>query len=437
VPTSKPDPTKGPQFLWQLTDDKDGDPIFGRTSVTPLITTLYFNTKNNFTTDPKEVAVAVLSGGDCPDGPEPGKDADRGNTSWPNVDSRYPPRNKVPKYKDDKKTSTGRSLTIVRLDTGEVIRRFSRDDDKELKLKDKGRLTKVPIDSPITGTPVAFPGTTGAITDRVFVGDRDGTLWRVDLASADPSKWDMTLFFDMYSGKAYDEGQPIQTPPVLSVDLLGNVTIAASTGDQDVLLGQSGMKNYVWSLTEKLNGTTFESEANWYSEFDDGERVTGPMSLFSGALYFTTYKPEAPSSGKACGQGSSRVWGVDYILPKTPGPSDIALKDGGRERMPNGASFVQYLDNTASMLANAGIIFGVGVSQLPSCTTEDPNIPDQFMGTGTHTSITNITPGQFQLVMQVSGTGNTADNSQTQRVEINLPTPPSTSRIDSWAAIVE
>jgi type IV pilus assembly protein PilY1 len=435
VPTSKPDPTKGPQFLWQLTEAKDGKPLFGRNGVTPLITTLYFNTKNDGTTDPKEVAVAVLPGGDDPDGPETGKDADRKNTAWPNVDSRYPPRTKVPKYKDGDANQAARSLTVVRLDTGEIVQTFWAKKDKA-PVDDKRR-TEVKIDSPITGTPVAFPGTTGAVSDRIFVGDRDGTVWRLDVSNLEPKKWDMSLFFDLYSGKNYDEGQPIQTPPVLSVDLLGSVTMAVSTGDQDVLLGQAGMKNSVWSITEKLNGTNYESEANWYSDFDDGERVTGPMSLFNGGLYFTTYEPESPSSGQACGQGASRVWGVDYLLPKTPGPSDLALRDGGKERMPNGASFVQYLDNTASMLANAGIIFGVGVSQLPSCTTEDPNIPDQFMGTGTHTSITNITPGKFQLVMQVSGTGNTADNSQTKRVEIDLPTPPSTSRIDSWAAIVE
>ncbi|MCC6899542.1 MAG: hypothetical protein IT377_11240, partial [Polyangiaceae bacterium] len=87
-------------------------------------------------------------------------------------------------------------------------------------------------------------------------------------------------------------------------------------------------------------------------------------------------------------------------------------------------------------LANAGIIFGVGVTQMPSCTAEQ-GVTDSFFGSGTHTSITSVTPGKFQLVMHASGSSNVNDGAQTKRIEIDLPTPPSTSRIDSWAALVE
>lgn len=433
VPADPNDPTKGPKFLWQLTEYGDGTPLFGRGGATPLITTIYYDGGGG----PKEVAVAILPGGDDPD-PPPGGDENRKEQSPPNVDNRFTPRTKVTKYENDVNSHAARALTVVRLDTGEIIRSFRADATKAGALSTKNRVLEVKIDSPITGIPVAFPGTTGAVSDRVFVGDRDGTLWRVDLSSTNPDNWKMDLFFDAYASEGPKDGQPIATAPVLSVDLQGNVTIAFSTGDQDVLNKKGGMKNYVYSLLEKPNaaGTAYESRANWLIELKDGERVTGPMSLFNGALFFTTYNPDNGAGGPVCGTGSSRVWGVDYVLPKTPGNTVNDLDDGGKERLPDGGNLVQYLDNTNALLANAGIIFGVGVTQMPSCTQEQVNT-DTFFGSGNHTSITSITPGKFQLVMHASGTGNVNDGSQTQRIQIDLPAPPSTSRIDSWAALVE
>lgn len=433
VPANPNDPTKGPKFLWQLTERADGGPLFGRGGATPLITTIFYDGGGGA----KEVAVAILPGGEDPDGPD-GGDENRQNQSPPNVDSRFTPRSKVRKYKNDEENHAARALTVVRLDTGEIIKTFRADATKAGPLQAKGRVKEVDIDSPITGIPVAFPGTTGSVADRVFVGDYDGTLWRVDLASTNPDNWDMNLFFDAFAKEGPKDGQPIATAPVLSVDLLGNVTIAFSTGDQEVLLKKGGMENFVFSLLEKPNaaGTAYESYANWFIELKDGERVTGPMSLFNGALFFTSFNPDGGGNNAACGSGTSRVWGVDYILPKTPGNTLNDLDDGGKERLPDANNLVQFLDNTNALLANSGIIFGVGVTQMPSCTQEQVNT-DTFFGTGNHTSITSITPGKFQLVMHTSGTGNVNDGSQTKRIEIDLPTPPSTSRIDSWAALVE
>ena len=433
VPQNPNDPKKGPKFLWQLSQYSDGKPLFGRGGATPLITTIFYDDGGGA----KEVAVAILPGGEDPDGPQ-GGDENRKNQSPPNVDSRFNPRSKVRKWDNNEWNHAARALTVVRLDTGEVIRSFRADATKAGALQTKNRVLEVDIDSPITGIPVAFPGTTGAVSDRVFVGDSDGTLWRVDLASTNPDNWKMNLFFDLFANDGPKDGQPIATAPVLSVDLLGNVTLAVSTGDQELLQKKGGMRNYVFSLLERPNPgkTAYESYANWLVEFKDGERVTGPMSLFNGALFFTSFNPDS-GNGPVCGSGTSKVWGMDYILPKTPGNTVNDMDDGGKARLPDSGTLVQFLDNTSATLANSGIIFGVGVTQLPSCTQEDPNATDSFFGSGSHTTISSVTPGKFQLVMHTSGTGNTSDNSQTKRIEIDLPVPPSTSRIDSWAALVE
>jgi type IV pilus assembly protein PilY1 len=218
------------------------------------------------------------------------------------VDKSFPVRGKVNCYLP----SAARSLTIARLDNGEILRSFRQDaGDAPAGLSAAGRVTEAPLDSPVTGTPVAFPGTTGAIADRIFVGDRDGMLWRVDVAATDPAKWEIRAFFDAFSGLNFDDGQTIQTPPVLSVDVAGNVTLAFSTGDQEVLTAPPEMKNFVFSLTEELDaaGAHYESKVNWFTRFTNGERVAGPMTLFNGALFFSSFRPEPPTGGNACAAG--------------------------------------------------------------------------------------------------------------------------------------
>ena len=185
------DPVAGPTFLWQLTEDEAGAPIFGNSSSTPLITTLFFDAGGG---DVKEVAVAVLPGGDAV--PTGGPCARR-NPTPTGVDPRFSPRGDVPCYGA---AVPARSLTIARLDTGEIIRTFRGElADAPAALNTAGRVIHASIDSPITGTPVPFPGTTGAIADRIFVGDRDGTMWRVDVSATNPSNWTMKLFFDAYA----------------------------------------------------------------------------------------------------------------------------------------------------------------------------------------------------------------------------------------------
>ncbi len=428
-----PDPadsTKGPKFLWQLTSDSAGQPLFGLTGATPLITTLFYDDGTSAGT--REVAVAVLPGGSG--GPPTGTSCARkqANPNW--VDSSYPVRANVNCYSGA--GATARSLTIVRLDTGEIIRTF-RQSTADAPAALSSRVIVSDLDSPITGQPVAFPGDTGSIADRVFVGDQDGTLWRVDLSSTDPDKWTMKIFSDPYSGKAFDVGQPVDTAPVLSLDDVGNLTVAFSTGDQDVLTAPAGMTNYVVSLTEKLVSSVYNSQVNWYTPFTNGERVAGPITLFNGVLYFSSFQPEPSTSSNVCRAGSSRVWGVDYIEPKDK--TNRAL--GGKERLPDnpGAAipnYVQYIDNSSSLLDPGAVIFGVGVAEQPTCLDES-SVTDPYFGSGSHTSVNSANPGKFQLVMHTGSGGTAVPGGQANVLTIDLPTPPSTPRIDSWASITE
>lgn len=426
----------GPRFLWQLIDDENGEPLFGEGGVTPLITTLFFDPipgGNN----PREIAVAVLPGGSGSVGTAP-------NASCPptrvynedRYEDGFEPRPRVKCYTQH---PGAHSLTIVRLDTGEIIRSFRR--APLSSLVDAGRYTEAPLDSPIVGQPVAYPAEVGAVADRVYVGDADGRLWKVNLADRDPSKWTMELFFDAFPGgsalnKGAMDGQPIQTPPVISVDELGNLTLAFSTGDQDTGGTVTNLTNYVWSVREALTADrkSFEAKVNWYKALLDGERVTGPMALFSGELFFSTYR--GPDPNQVCSSGTSNIYGMHYLLPKAPDDRD----DGGAVTATFGGA--EYL--SAGELAGVSegsqeqpIVFGVTVAQLPTCLVEDPAEQDDWLGLGQHSTLTHVNPGKFQLIMHAGRTGQVIEGAETKTITVDLGTPQALSSVDSWATILE
>ncbi len=443
----------GPRFLWQLSETGPNRWLFGPSSATPLITTLFFQPTSTDTVA-REIAVAILPGGNA-DAAASGE-VSRGNTTPAGIKSPFLARTSVPNYTSSDALAA-RSLTIVRLDTGEIVRTFRRSKTEgNLPAEIQSRINLADLDSPITGQPVAYPALVGSLADRVFVGDRDGGLWRVDLSSTDPSNWTMNLFFDAYTGRQPRDGQPIVMPPQLSIDDSGQVTVAFSTGSQDDFSSNNAMLNFVWSLTEHVNWTdhTFEPVVNWYRRFNTGERVVGPMQLFGSGLYFATYQPDSGTT--ACGAGSSKIWGMNYNTlvdaagldknnpPVAPSDAivDTTTSVGGRPWLPEDGdpaktTRVQFLDSSSSLLAGA-TVFGVAVAQKPSCV--DNSTPtDSFFGTGlVHTTMPNVTPATYELVMQTGASGkNTTTGAVTKVTTMALPPPDNSPRIAAWATIME
>jgi type IV pilus assembly protein PilY1 len=441
VPTtnSLQDPTKGgPRMLWQLTDSSDSVNLFGRGGATPAITTLFFDPQDGGN-NPREIPVAVLPGG--PGGSVVTGESPERTFPTGSIDANYVPRKRVRKYDFPASELGARSLTIVRLDTGEIIRTFRQDDAEIANTDLKKRVIEVPqLDSPVTGQPVAFPGIVGAVADRIYVGDNDGRLWKLDVSSRDPDDWKMKLFFDTYpstlngtaSGLTSADSQPIMTVPVLSVDDLGNVTVNIATGDQDRLGSDADQRNFVWSLTDKLNPADLSTKTvvNWYKELEDGDRAVGPLALFNGNLYFASFRP-AVAGEKACRSGRSAVWGMHYLNRKTSN-----LPGDGGAPAPNFPN--QFIEQSTE-----AVVFGVSVVQQPSCyAVNDETAGDQFLGFGSQRRFTNVQPGQFQLVMHMGhtaqGTGNTnVTNSSVSSSTINLAQPSSVSQVTGWASVLE
>jgi type IV pilus assembly protein PilY1 len=417
---------RAPRFLWQLSKDQAGVSLFGDTTSTPTIATI---TLPDSGTDVKEVAVAILPGGTEPAVSPPCAVTGYSTATNPNTnnplslmtDPAYKERSQVRCWK----AGAGRSLTIVRLDSGEVLMNFrgtTASGPGNLLAQAPVRSQVVPMASPITGVPVAYPGQTGQVANRIYVGDADGVLWRVDVSGIDPTKWTMSVAWDSYSlsSDATIHGEVIQTAPVISTNPLGDTVILFSTGDQEQLTA-STMNTRVWSINEKRNAgaNSFQTKGNWYFDFTGGERVTGPMGIFDSVAYFSTFAPNQPGA-PVCSFGVSKIWALDY---QTAAP-----------RFPNGNSTKQYetADNT--------IIAGVAVTKTPSCettaTTTDPYL-------GAHSYVSSANAGVYQLVWQKGpGAGITTNNAVktdtfTGIQSMNLQAPRQSTRIDSWATIIE
>jgi type IV pilus assembly protein PilY1 len=435
------DPVAGPKFLWQLTTDAAGLPLFGESGSTPTITTLYFDPEGG--TRPREIAVALLPGGDGGAAPDKTKTCPRGDANFGSITYTPRPRTEVPCYTTDQSGDRdagrrGRSLTVVRLDNGKIIRTFRRS-SADAPASIANLVIPSPLDSPITGQPSAYPGWTGAIADRAFVGDRDGSLWRVDLSSTDPNQWTMKLFFDAYRGQSAHAGQPIATPPVISTNENGEVVVAFSTGNQDDLVGTADTQNFLYSLVEKAKDVVTSdvtTDINWYYLFLSGERVAGPLTLFSNAIYFSTYK--SPVQSEACSSGSSRVGGMHYTQRANTGED---RSGGGVGRLPkdgNSTSLVteQFYTQESGLFDAGSVIFGASIAQVPSCFQTAASSDDPFFGNAA-TTTTMTSAATYELVVHTGKSGTANQGGDTNTVSVTLPTPDTSPRIDSWALVME
>ncbi len=478
------DPTD-PKFLWQLTKTIDASgadkELFGTFPATPAIGTVFY--KDPSKSEPIETPVAFLPGGE---GTLFKTDSLCGRwKSYQGTTTATTPRNAVRCW-----IGAGNSFTVVRLQDGKILRRFSNDpagngsadhpaeSNSPVKIfVDSGNSQIVNsgaaelkgfagIDSPLTGTVALYPAAAGTVTTRAFVGDSDGSLWKIDVSDPDPQKWKIDLFHDPYfpgdiDNVNYKAWGPVATAPVLSVDAFSDVVVNYATGDQSNFATTA--INHVYSVTERTKtistGLTQESQVNWHIKLTGGITPTGPLSLFDTTLYFSTFKPDTASSD-ACLNGEGTVWGVDYLLNDAkPGPDGTALPKA-RHKIAGSAfgatksaqpcpAGVTNLEGTEFYrcinLGEKTIVFGAGVTQRPSCVgTPGSGIGmDPYMGgTSSHQTVTDVSVGAFELVAQTGPGKTTVPSSGTTSTGVNtisipLTAPLSATRIDAWAAIVE
>ncbi len=450
----------GPHLLWQVgampnVPESDPRQVFGRYSATPAITTVLLDTDANGVGD-KEVGVAILPGGSDVAKPKFLAPCDRITRTHPiqPTESRFSYRLNVRCWSPDvasnsdttpglnQKPVAGRSVSIVRLDTGEILRTFMRRADVHPNLQTTTwftrRVVDTPLDSPMTGQPQVYPADVGAIAQKVYLGDADGTLWRMDLTSANPDNWKVELFVDAYgnervigSNAQYTYSQPVIVQPVVAPMDDGNVMVGFATGEQESIVATSGVSHYVYAMRD--DAPTNRAAVSWFKRMTGGERVTGPMAVFDKKFYFATFDPS--SAQAVCDDTNSLgyLWGHDYVTPfNTADPASAGVR-----RLPDPQNATLFpekigIDRFSSSTTKGKIIPGVALTLAPTCASFS-SAPDGYGRTiGTET-FRSASP--YVLKAQVAGA--TVNDKTTQAIEVKLTPPSRRARVDAWAAIVE
>jgi type IV pilus assembly protein PilY1 len=463
-------PQVGPVFRWQLTKMPQSNmPLFGSHSATPAVTTLYLDPGDG--NGAREIGVAILPGGQdvVPSTQAECARITKSSDSAPLTSYSYrtnvrcwgnPTGGAAQKSTD---VVIGRSVSIVRLDTGEILRVFARKTDFQNALYASdtvniaNRYTDVALDSPMVGTPVVYPSDVGTDTTKFFMTDADGTVWRFDVSSSDPSNWFGELYLDMYnqtvdtSSTAWSDGQPAQVPPVLSLDPSGNVVLNIATGTTDQF-DTTGVE-YVYSVTEKIaQGLTpkLRATVNWWMQpsvinSSPGERVSGPMTVFNGTLYFSTYAA-APPGTQSCNAGTARLWGRDFVTPDdttcASNPTGCDRSLGGLREMqppapnaPTSPPPVYVEPDIYDSTLQGKVIPGVSIKATPACADLGTPGNDSYVAGASHASPQDYSSGGYSLFTQVGAKG--TNGATTRQFETSVPTPVSPTLIDSWAAVLE
>jgi type IV pilus assembly protein PilY1 len=514
IDTTKAPPTNhhpvGPHFLWQLTgqDTTNGlNYFFGKYSATPAITTLVMDPDGN---GKREVGVAILPGGTSYTGPlSATTSCTRSLKVTTATPTGYDLGRTYRNWSADPQTGgtgcihtpvAGRSVSIVRMDTGEVIRTFANLTGPDLtdssgttlltstavKLfganlgsssgsnagtngagyRYQGRVTDARFDSPMTGTPVPYPSDVGAAAQRIFIGDQDGTIWRIDVTSTNPNEWFVEPFYDSFNLQVQSSAQapvgatndttwaldrrPVVDAPRVSVGRTGNLVLNWGTGELANLGLSDGSYNYVFSAGEVNSTSSINSKlvakTNWFEALQTGEMVSGPSLVFDSVYYFTTYVPST-TSGRTCSPGASYIWGVDYEFATDsnhsfPAPTPPTIPSfGGVPELQSGTG--SSLSHQQSINTLTGVILpGVAVTSTAACAT-DTSVPDPYTG-GSRFSMQNISPATYS-VQALAGTAPAAGNNLTAPTQSKVSEynytltngPRSITLVDSWASIVE
>jgi len=476
VPSASP--PNAPTLRWQLsTVPSSNFPLFGQHSGTPAITTLFMDPGDG--QGARDIGVAVLPGGQTGTATT---SAGNGSScmrwsSIPAYSGRYTNTSSAPTSGYTARTAVrcwgspavpttpvpGRDLVIARLDTGEILRVFTRLPEVQTFTGDTllaaGRITDVPFDSPIIGTPIVYPADVGTDTTKIFVGDADGTLWRIDVSDPLPANWTGGLYLDAYNTTvdtnttAWSDGEPFGVPPTLSLNAAGQLVMNAATTTTDSF-DTSGIY-FIYSITETVQAAALHAQVNWYigspltpststvvnkpvPNLLTGERVSGPMTVFNGELFFATYAANATSSTSSCNQGLARVWGVDY---QTAYPSEPA-GDGGNPLLndlpPNPPTnivpFVVPSQSTGNSALTGVVIPGVSIRATPACAAVGTGGVNP-LGGGSYNSIGASSPSSFSLFAQLGQANPSGAGANTLNIGLNPPLIP--MRIDSWAGVFE
>ena len=258
-----------PRFLWKIGPETPGYSEMGQSWSTPHIGKIRFGTS--------EKVVCFIGGG---------------------YDENQ-----------DKKTVTtedkrGRAIYVVDVQTGDQLWRWDYNRDSNMR-------SSIPSD-------ISRVDTNGdGYTDRLYVGDMGGRIWRFDIGDSDTNAWSGKVFFNAsISGK-----RKIFYAPDVTLEK-GYEMVFFGTGDREHP-NETNVINRFYAVKDKgvnkilseedledvtngLSTNSLENKEGWFVslETNRGEKATGVPVVAQGVVYFTSFSPS--------GGNTARVYALNY-----------------------------------------------------------------------------------------------------------------------------
>ncbi len=241
--------------------------------------------------------------------------------------------------------SEGNAIYVVDADTGQLVWKARRGSGGSARVFEHPEL-KDSIPSTL-----ATGDTNGdGLTDRIYVGDTGGNVWRADIQGADTSKWSLTLLAALGRHGAGAVGiasdrrffhRPDIVPSKDSDGLFDGVVIGS--GNRPNPLDKSGGSiNYAFMIKDRRTSAgsgvdqalqlaqlgdvtsnclqsstpcTIDLSKGWRLMLEDpGEKVLSTPLTVVGKTFFTTYLPRSGTGATACSpsEGGGRLYAVSF-----------------------------------------------------------------------------------------------------------------------------
>ncbi len=203
----------------------------------------------------------------------------------------------------------GRAVYVVDIESGEQVWRWDYGRDSNMRYSIPGDIARVDTDG-------------DGYTDRLYVGDMGGRVWRFDIGGSDTNGWRGRVLFDAStSGR-----RKVFYAPDVTLEK-GYEMVLFGTGDREhpwdtgvtdrfYAIKDRGLKTTLTEgdLEDVTGGfqTNLENKEGWYVSLgaNRGEKVAGVPVVAHGVVYFTTFS--ALSGGRGGGEKVVRLYALNY-----------------------------------------------------------------------------------------------------------------------------
>ncbi len=320
---------------------------------------------------------------------------------------------------------SGKCFMVTRLDNGDKIREFRNGNGT---VKDKSGApdnVEDTLDFTIVGDPAVYNTFIGTFVTRIFVGDKGGQLWRIDVSDPDPLKWTMNFFFDPYfendgSGLGSTARSPLKSEPSMSpVPQRGQLVVVMGTGDLEYATDPA-QRAMVFSVKEKMTitdagvVTATTNEVLWKKVLEVGESLTSKPLIYGNVAYFTSFQPDATD---ACQGGTGRVWGLDFLKSKA-GTKEPVGKFPLKPIPLNTADFGEKIEIPDV------VPYGLSLISRPACSG-DSGVSQAAGAGGSNSALKGSKGGTTELVVQTGSFG----KSDAGALPANPNVPPAVNKI--------